>query len=78
MTSVQLPKSAKAIKKPIKVFWSALGRRFYASNQYIENKNGVIITGEKYDVTDQIAHAITEYSITFTPVADDEAQHAQA
>ena len=42
--------------KPIHVFWSPSSRRFYASRAYKEIKPGVIeITGEKFDVTNDIA-----------------------
>lgn len=53
--------------KPIKVFWSPLGRRFYASRAYREVKPGVVlITGEKFDVTDDIAAQIIKHDIVFT------------
>jgi hypothetical protein len=60
--------------KPIKVFWSTLGQRFYAARSYREfdsledpKKKIYQITGEKFDVTDDIADAITKHQITFTP-----------
>lgn len=53
-------------KKPIRVFWSELSNRFYASANYREEGNGVVlITGDKYDVTQDIAGAIDSYGITF-------------
>lgn len=56
--------------KPIRVFYSVLSRRFYATRAYREVKPGVVeVTGEKYDVTNDIAGIITEHSVTFA-VAD--------
>ena len=61
--------------KPIKVFFSELGNRFYASAAYKEtphpsDPNKVIfqITGKKYDVTNDIAAAIKSNDITFEKV----------
>ena len=55
------------MSKPIKVFWSPLGQRFYASRAYKQfpsrmgdNKVLFQITGEKFDVTDDIADAIVK------------------
>lgn len=61
------------MKKPIRVFWSELGKRFYASQYYkIENVDGnkqrITITGEKFDVTDDIAKAVLENKIEFTKI----------
>lgn len=43
-----------------------LGERFYASNQYHINKNGTVtITGNKTDVTDDIAAEVIKHEITF-------------
>lgn len=61
------------MKKPIKVFWSELGNRFYASQHYkieqLDNgRQRVTITGEKFDVTDDIAKAVLGNEIEFTPV----------
>jgi hypothetical protein len=57
--------------KPIRVFWSPLSRRFYASRSYKEIKSGIVeITGEKFDVTQDIAAAIMENGVTFTEVVD--------
>jgi len=61
------------MSKPIKVFWSPLGQRFYASRAYKQfpsrmgdNKVLFQITGEKFDVTDDIADAIIKNKIEFT------------
>jgi len=58
--------------KPIRVFWSPLGQRFYASRAYKiyparegEKKQIIQITGEKFDVTDDIGQAIIEHEIEF-------------
>lgn len=61
------------MNKPIRVFWSELGQRFYATAHYkIEQVDGVrqrvTITGEKFDVTDDIAKAVLENDIEFEPV----------
>lgn len=54
--------------KPIKVFWSPLSRRFYASRAYKQERPGVVlITGEKFDVTNDIAELILKHEITFKP-----------
>lgn len=52
--------------KPIKVFYSPLTGRFYASSAYRIEKNGTcVITGKKDDVTDDIASVIVEQGVTF-------------
>ena len=54
-------------QKPIRVFWSEMSQRFYASIAYQKRNDGsYLITGQKFDVTDDIGHAITEHEITFT------------
>lgn len=56
-------------RKPIRVFYSELSGRFYASQHYRQEANGVVvITGRKYDVTNDIGAAVTKHDITFTPV----------
>jgi hypothetical protein len=61
------------VAKPIKVFWSPLGQRFYASRAYKQfpsrpgDKKVIFqITGEKFDVTDDIAQAILANHIEFS------------
>lgn len=55
--------------KPIRVFYSELSEKFYASSSYKELGNGtVVITGKKYDVTQDIAAAIVKHEVTFTEV----------
>lgn len=52
--------------KPIRVFWSSLSRRFYATRAYREIKPGLVeCTGEKFDVTNDIAGAIEREELTF-------------
>lgn len=54
------------MRKPIKIFFSPLSRRFYASQTYKELRPGIVeVTGQKFDVTDQIAELIERYKITF-------------
>ena len=56
------------MSKPIRVFWNDLSQRFYAAQAYKQLKPGVVvITGKKFDVTDQIAAAIIAHQITFKP-----------
>ena len=53
--------------KPIHIFWSPLSQRFYASRAYKEIKPGIWeITGQKFDVTDDIASLILKHDIVFT------------
>jgi len=53
-------------QKPIRVFFSPLSRRFYASRAYRDEGGGnVTITGEKFDVTNDIAQLIEQHSVTF-------------
>jgi hypothetical protein len=56
--------------RPIRVFYSVLSQRFYASRMWkeVELQNGkrfVEITGEKFDVTNDIAGLIVQHGITF-------------
>ena len=53
-------------QKPIRVFFSPLTRRFYATRAYRDDGNGfVIVTGEKFDVTNDIASIIETNKVTF-------------
>lgn len=53
--------------KPIRVFWSPLSHRFYASRAYKEDAKGFItITGEQFDVTNDIAALVLAHNITFS------------
>lgn len=60
--------------KPIHVFWSALTQRFYASRAYKEIKPGIWeITGQKFDVTDDIASLVLKNDIVFTKEGEKDA-----
>lgn len=61
--------------RPIRVFWSPLSRRFYATRAWKVVKPGVVeCTGERFDVTDDIAGIIERERIEFRAVeAKDEA-----
>ena len=55
------------MKKPIRVFYSRLSGRFYASQHYKQLAGeDVEITGEKFDVTNDIGAAVERYGLTFT------------
>ena len=55
-------------RKPIRVFYSPLSCRFYASRAYTDAPGKyVTITGEKFDVTDDIAAMVIEHNIAFKP-----------
>jgi len=52
--------------KPIRVFYSVLSQRFYATRAYRGDANGnVTVTGEKFDVTNDIAGLIEQHGVTF-------------
>lgn len=52
--------------KPIRVFFSPLSQRFYATKAWREISPGnVECTGEKFDVTNDIAALIEEHEVTF-------------
>ena len=60
--------------KPIRVFYSDLGEHgtFYATQHWRLRKEAsgleyIEITGKKYDVTQDIAHAIVRHDVEFTP-----------
>lgn len=54
-----------ATRKPIRVFYSQMSGRFFATAHYKETvKDDVsqfVVTGKKYDVTDDIAFIAEEY-----------------
>lgn len=55
--------------KPIKVFYSELSGKFFASQHYRQDgENTIVITGKKYDVTDDIGEAVLRHGITFKVV----------
>jgi hypothetical protein len=52
--------------KPIRIFFSELSRRFYATRFYRDEGDGnVTVTGEKFDVTNQIAGLIEQHNVAF-------------
>lgn len=52
--------------KPIRVFFSTLSRRFYATRAYqIDDRGFVIVTGEQFDVTNDIAGLIQQHNLEF-------------
>lgn len=59
--------------KPIRVFYSTLSGRFYATRAYRINKDDgfAVITGEKFDVTNDIGAAVVEHDIEFKTVAQE-------
>jgi len=58
-------------RKPIRVFYSVLSERFYATRAWKEIRPGVIeVTGEKFDVTDDIAAMVVKHEIEFSPRAE--------
>jgi len=59
--------------KPIRVFYSELTRQFYATRAYkIDSKGRVEVTGEKFNVTQDIARIIVAHGVTFTERKKDE------
>jgi hypothetical protein len=65
------------MSKPIRVFWSPLSERFYASRAYKEDPRGFItITGEKFDVTADIAYAILKQDIAFMEAIEEKKAEA--
>ena len=63
-----------ATPKPIRVFYSVLSQRFYATRAWKEIRPGLIeCTGERFDVTDDIAGLIEQHDIEFRKreLADD-------
>jgi hypothetical protein len=51
---------AKRPAKPIRVFYSALTSRYYATTAYKIDDRGIVhITGRQWDVTDDIINALS-------------------
>ena len=56
----------RAKPKPIRVFFSPLSRRFYATRAYTIDERGMVtVTGEKFDVTNDIAGLIEQHQVEF-------------
>jgi predicted DNA-binding protein (UPF0251 family) len=52
--------------RPIRVFFSPLSRRFYATRAYKIDENGLVtVTGEQFDVTNDIAGLIAQHGVEF-------------
>jgi hypothetical protein len=61
------------MSKPIRVFFSTLSRRFYATRAYTIDKRGLVtVTGETFDVTNDIANLIAEHNVEFRVVSEGE------
>jgi hypothetical protein len=63
--------------KPIRVFYSELTGRFYAARAWkvvecTDDKQRIEVTGEKFDVTDDIGAAVTKYDVVFTAIGKQE------
>lgn len=57
--------------KPIRVFYSELSDRFYATQHYRDRGDGTFeVTGAKYDVTDDIGRAVTHHDLEFKPIKE--------
>jgi hypothetical protein len=57
--------------KPIRVFFSPFSRRFYATRAYkIDDRGIVTVTGESFDVTNDIAGIIERHDIEFLPIGE--------
>lgn len=66
---------ARRMQKPIRIFYSLLTGSFYATRSYKILTDGMVLcTGEKFDVTQDIARLIVENGITFTEKKSDDAR----
>lgn len=69
----------KRTTKPIRVFYSELSQRFYATRAWktVKRTNDaeiIEVTGEKFDVTDDIGRIMEKFGVTFTPLKPKEAE----
>jgi hypothetical protein len=67
--------AGKKVKKKISIHvaWSPFSERFYAFRAYKRvNETSIQVTGEKFDVTDEIATAILQHNIVFRKVKEEE------
>ena len=61
----------EGMRKPIRIFYSDITGIFYATRAYRETKPGIVeVTGEKFDVTQDIARIIVEKGVRFAPRRD--------
>lgn len=62
-------------KKRIRVGYSTLTERFFAFDHYkskvVNGREIITVTGEKYDVTQDIAGAVVEHNIEFSEAPDE-------
>lgn len=57
---------ARAQPRPIRIFYSTLPERFYATRAWREVSPGIVkVTGERNDVTDDISGLIRQHGIEF-------------
>ena len=56
--------------RPIRVGWSELSQKFYAFQSYNIKDGVMVVTGKKYDVTQDIAAAIHEHGVSFTCIKE--------
>jgi len=54
--------------RPIRVFYSTLTDTFYATQHWQEKDGHIVVTGKKYDVTQDVARAVVEHEVVFAPV----------
>jgi hypothetical protein len=53
-------------RRPIRVFYSVLSQRFFATRAWKEVRPGLVeCTGERFDVTDDVANLVKEHGIDF-------------
>jgi hypothetical protein len=53
-------------RRPIRVFYSVLSQRFFATRAWKEVRPGLVeCTGERFDVTDDVANLVKEHGIVF-------------
>lgn len=63
-------------RKPIRVFYSEMSGRLYATRDYreqtVNGRTRIVITGEKFDVTNDVAGIVLSNNLEFKPVSDDQ------
>lgn len=63
------------MNQPIRLFYSELTGKIYASNNYTIGAADVCVVHSKDDVTSEVGRIVTKYRLEFTPVTpDDERQ----
>jgi hypothetical protein len=66
------------MSKPIRVFYSPLSGRLYATRYYKIENGLVTVTGEKFDVTSDVGAAVVENNLTFSVRAEEKAEGGAA